>query len=326
MGVDTLPKYGKITRFTCLFFPSPSMTKIMTKMSQAMEKADVLIEAMKWIRQHRGKITVIKIGGSLMEDTSAMTHLLLDTVFMESVGMHPVIVHGGGKAISDAMQTSGIEPRFVQGRRYTDSASLDIVKRVLGKEISEQLVQRINMFEGQAKSLSVCADSNVLFGKKLTLADEFGVEIDMGWVGTITRVDTAPIRKLCKQGIVPIIPSVALMDDGSGQALNVNADTAATAVAKELNAEKLVYVSEVNGLRTDPDDPDSMIDSITAQQAREMLASDNIVGGMIPKIQACLETLERGVNKIHIINGRLRHALLLEIFTSMGIGTEITSP
>ena len=291
-----------------------------------MEKADVLIEAMRWIRQHRCKITVIKIGGSLMEDQAAMTHLLLDVVFMESVGMQPVIVHGGGKAISEAMQNAGIEPRFVQGRRYTDSASLDIVKRVLGKETSEQLVRQINEYEGQAKSLSVCADSNVLFGKKLALTDEFGAEVDMGWVGTITRVDTAPIRKLCEQGIVPVIPSVALMDDDSGQALNVNADTAATAVARELYAQKLVYVSEVNGLRTDPNNPDSMIDSLTAQQAREMLESENIVGGMIPKIQACLETLERGVHKIHIINGRLRHALLLEIFTSMGIGTEITSP
>jgi acetylglutamate kinase len=291
---------------------------------KAMEKADVLIEAMKWIRQHRGKITVIKIGGSLMEDEAAMTHLLLDTVFMESVGMKPVIVHGGGKAISDAMQAAGIEPRFVQGRRYTDSASLDIVKRVLGKEISEQLVQQIDLFEGQAKPLGVCFNSNVLFGEKLALTDETGKEVDMGWVGTITRVNTVPIRKLCERGIIPVIPSVALMDDGSEQALNVNADTAATAVAKELSAEKLIYVSEVNGLRTDPDDPKSMIDSITAEQARQMLASGSIVGGMIPKIQACLETLERGVQKIHIINGRLRHALLLEIFTSMGVGTEIT--
>jgi acetylglutamate kinase len=296
----------------------------MMQMNQAIEKADVLIEAMKWIRPHRGKITVIKIGGSLLEDEAAMTHLLLDAVFMESVGMRPVIVHGGGKAISDAMHHAGIEPRFIQGRRYTDSASLDIVKRVLGKEISEQLVQKINLFEGQAKPLSMCFNSNVLFGTKLTLTDEFGGEVDMGWVGTVTRVDTAPILKLCEQTIIPIIPSIALMDDGSAQALNVNADTAATAVAKELQAEKLVYVSDVNGVRTDPDDPNSMIDSITAEQARQMLASGAISGGMIPKIQACLETLERGVHKIHIINGRIRHALLLEIFTSMGVGTEIT--
>jgi acetylglutamate kinase len=294
------------------------------KMDQAIEKADVLIEAMRWIRPHRNKITVIKIGGSLIEDEAAMTHLLLDAVFMESVAMWPVIVHGGGKAISDEMHAAGIVPKFIQGRRYTDTDSLDIVKRVLGKEICEQLVQKIALFEGRAAPLGVCFNSNVLFGKKLALTDENGAEVDMGWVGTITRVDTNTIINLCKQSIIPVIPSVALMDDGSGQALNVNADTAATAVAKELRAEKLVYVSDVNGLRTDPDDPNSMIDSITADQARQMLASGDISGGMIPKIQACLETLERGVNKIHIINGRLRHALLLEIFTSMGIGTEIT--
>jgi acetylglutamate kinase len=245
---------------------------------------------------------------------------------MESVGMQPVVVHGGGKAISEAMKNAGIEPKFIQGRRYTDPESLEIVKQVLGKEINEHIVEDLQMFEGHAKSLSICSDSNVLFGEKLVITDEHGKEVDVGLGGTVTRVDTDAIRKLCEQGIIPVIPSIALMDDGSGQALNVNADTAATAVAKELCAEKLVYVSEVNGLRTDPNDPSSMIDSLTADQARQLLASGSIVGGMIPKIQACLETLERGVNKIHIINGRLRHALLLEIFTSMGVGTEITSP
>jgi acetylglutamate kinase len=294
-------------------------------MDKAMEKADVLIEAMKWIRQHRGKITVIKIGGSLMEDEVAMMHLLLDIVFMESVGMKPVLVHGGGAAISKAMSDTGLEPRFVQGRRYTDEASLEIVKRVLGQEINAHLVKQIENFEGQAKSLSLCFGTNVLYGKKLMLEDEHGTPVDMGLVGTVTRVDVELIQNFCNNWIVPVIPSVALMDDGSGQALNINADTAATAVAKELSAEKLVYVSEVNGVRTNPNDPNSMINSITAEKAREMLASGSIVGGMIPKIQACLETLERGVQKIHIINGRLRHSLLLEIFTSMGVGTEITS-
>jgi acetylglutamate kinase len=294
-------------------------------MDKAMEKADVLIEAMKWIRQHRGKISVIKIGGSLMEDESAMMHLLLDIVFMESVGMKPVLVHGGGAAISKAMSDAGLEPRFVQGRRYTDEASLEIVKRVLGKEINEHIVTKINTFEGQAQSLSVCFGTNILYGEKLLLKDETGSPIDMGLVGTVTRVDVEPIRHLCDHWIVPVIPSIALIDDNSGQALNINADTAATAIAKELQAEKLVYVSEVNGVRTNPNDPNSMIDSITAEKAREMLASGAIVGGMIPKIQACLETLERGVQKIHIINGRLRHSLLLEIFTSMGVGTEITN-
>ena len=293
-------------------------------MNNAIQKADVLIEAMKWIREHRGKITVIKMGGSLMEDEVAMTHLLLDAVFMETVGMKPVIVHGGGSAISQAMAEAGLEPMFVQGRRYTDQASLEIVKRVLAEEINGRLVRQIRDLGGLAESLSVCFGSNVLYGEKLLLEDEKKMRIDMGFVGTITRVDTEPVRELCDRWIIPVIPSVALMDDGSDQGLNVNADTAATAVARELQAAKLVYVSEVNGLRTDPNDPNSMVDSLTAEKAREMLASGCIVGGMIPKIQACLETLERGVNKIHIINGRLRHALLLEIFTSMGVGTEIT--
>jgi acetylglutamate kinase len=291
---------------------------------KAMEKADVLIEAMKWIRRHRGTITVVKIGGSLMEDTAAMMHLLLDIVFMETVGMKPVLVHGGGAAISKAMNEAGIEPQFVQGRRYTDEASLEIVKRVLGKEICGGLAEQIRSFGGQAEPLSICFDSNVLYGQKLFLEDENKNQIDMGLVGTVIRTDTRRILDLCGSGIVPVIPSIALTDGGSIQPLNVNADTAATAVAKDLHAEKLVYVSEVNGVRTDPNDPDSMIDSITAEKAREMLVSGSITGGMIPKIQACLETLERGVQKIHIINGRLRHSLLLEIFTSLGVGTEIT--
>jgi acetylglutamate kinase len=294
-------------------------------MNAAMGKADVLIEAMKWIRQHRGKKTVIKIGGSLMEDETAMTHLLLDIVFMESVGMKPVLVHGGGAAISEAMTAAGIKPKFVQGRRYTDEPSLEIVKRVLGKEINRNLVERINNSGGQAKSLSFYLGTNVLFGEKLLLNDENNQTIDMGFVGKVTSVSVDMIEMMCNNCVIPVIPSIALMDDGTGQALNINADTAATAIANALHAEKLVYVSEVNGVRTDPNDPNSMIDSITAERAREMLASGCIVGGMIPKIQACLETLERGVNKIHIINGRLRHALLLEIFTSLGVGTEITS-
>jgi acetylglutamate kinase len=292
-------------------------------MNSAIEKADVLIEAMKWIRQHRGKKTVIKIGGSLMEDETAMTHLLLDIVFMESVGMKPVLIHGGGAAINVAMTAAGIKPRFVQGRRFTDDESLEIVKRVLGKEINEYLANKINYFGGQAKPISFYHGTNVLFGEKLFLKDENNQIIDVGLVGKITNVNVDMIEMLCNNYIIPVIPSIAVMNDGSGQFLNVNADTAATAIACALQAEKLVYVSDVNGVRTNPSDPSSLIDSITAEKAREMLTSGCIVGGMIPKIEACLETLERGVNKIHIINGKLRHALLMEIFTSAGVGTEI---
>ena len=289
----------------------------------ATAKADVLIEAMKWIREHRGKTTVVKLGGSLMEDDIAIDHLMTDLVFMETVGMRPVVVHGGGAAISDAMKEAGVAPRFVQGRRFTDDVTLKIVREALAKRITGDLVERIKFFGGSAIALSDAFDSNVLYGRKAKLKDDQGEDVDLGWVGEVTRVDVDVIQRYTERGVIPVIPSYTLLDDGSRQGLNVNADVAATEVAKQLRANKLVFVSEVNGVRTDPNDPNSMIDSLTADEARKLLASGAIVGGMIPKIQSCLKTIERGVEKIHIINGRLRHAILLEIFNSQGIGTEI---
>ena len=291
----------------------------------ASEKADVLIEAMKWIREHRGKITVIKLGGSLMEDEVAMMHLSIDLVFMETVGMKPVVVHGGGAAISEAMTKAGIQPTFVQGRRYTDDATLGVVREVLARQISGSLVDQIQLYGGNAVALSEPFGSNVLYGKKATIKDDAGENVDLGWVGEVTRVDVKKIEEYCDQGIIPVIPSYTVLEGTENQGLNVNADVAATEVAKQLRAHKLVFVSEVNGVRTDPNDPNSMIDSLTADEARKLLASGAIVGGMIPKIQSCLKTIERGVEKIHIINGRLRHAILLEIFTSQGVGTEIVN-
>ena len=291
----------------------------------ASEKADVLIEAMKWIREHRGKITVIKLGGSLMEDEVAMMHLIIDLVFMETVGMKPVVVHGGGAAISEAMKKAGIQPTFVQGRRYTDEATLGVVRDVLARQISGSLVDQIQFYGGNAVALSEPFGSNVLYGKKATIKDDAGENVDLGWVGEVTRVDVKKIEEYCDQGIIPVIPSYTVLEGTENQGLNVNADVAATEVAKQLRAHKLVFVSEVNGVRTDPNDPNSMIDSLTADEARKLLASGAIVGGMIPKIQSCLKTIERGVEKIHIINGRLRHAILLEIFTSQGGGTEIVN-
>ncbi|MDO5748101.1 MAG: acetylglutamate kinase [Planctomycetia bacterium] len=291
----------------------------------ASEKADVLIEAMKWIREHRGKITVIKLGGSLMEDEVAMMHLIIDLVFMETVGMKPVVVHGGGSAISEAMKKAGIQPTFVQGRRYTDEATLGVVREVLARQISGGLVDQIKFYGGEAVALSEPFGSNVLYGKKAAIKDDAGENVNLGWVGEVTRVDVKKIEEYCDQGIIPVIPSYTVLEGSENQGLNVNADVAATEVAKQLRAHKLVFVSEVNGVRTDPNDPNSMIDSLTADEARKLLASGAIVGGMIPKIQSCLKTIERGVEKIHIINGRLRHAILLEIFTSQGVGTEIVN-
>ena len=289
-------------------------------MEEAILKADVLIEALQWIRQFRGKVTVIKLGGSVMEDDRAIIHLLLDVVFMETVGMRPVVIHGGGAAISRAMNEAGLEPRFVQGRRYTDAATLAIVERVLAGDINEYLARRIGELGGQAKPLNF-RTKNVLFGERILLPDNNGGAADLGYVGTVTGVDCATIQEMCQAGIVPVIPSMCITREG--QKLNVNADTAATAVAQALRAEKLVYLSDVNGVRRDKNDADSLIHSLTAAEANKLITNGSVDSGMIPKVQACLETLERGVNKIHIIDGRLRHSLLLEVYTSKGVGTQI---
>ncbi len=289
-------------------------------MEDAIEKAAVLIEALWWIRQFRGKITVIKLGGSVMEDPAVMTHLLVDVVFMETVGMRPVVVHGGGAAISRAMAEAGLQPRFVQGRRCTDDAALAIVERVLAYQVNEHLAQEIERLGGRATPLNF-RTTNVLFGERIQVDDGSGQPADLGHVGEVTRVDCRTIERLCGEGIVPVIPSMCISEEE--EKLNVNADTAATAVAQALRAEKLVFLSDVNGVRRRKDDADSLIHSLTAEEAQELIASGAIDAGMIPKVQACLETLEKGVRKVHVIDGRLRHSLLLEVYTSKGVGTEI---
>lgn len=291
-------------------------------LDRAIEKADVLIEALEWIRRFRDKYTVIKLGGSVLEETGALRHLLLDIVFMRTVGMRAVVVHGGGAAINRAMREAGLQPVFVQGRRYTDAATRDIVERVLAYETNEAIFQLIEELGGRAAPLNF-RTTNVLFGERLVLSDGDGQPIDLGYVGKVTRVDRTTIDNLCYAGIVPVIPSMCL--DGNKEKLNVNADTAAMAVAEALAAEKLVFLSDVNGVRRVKDDPATLINSLTADEARELLRSGAVDQGMIPKLEACLETLERGVRKVHIIDGRLRHSLLLEVYTSKGVGTEIVA-
>jgi acetylglutamate kinase len=287
---------------------------------EAISKADTLIEALGWIRRFRDKITVIKLGGSFMDDENALRHVLLDIVFMETVGMRPVVVHGGGKAINRAMDEAGIEPRFLQGRRVTDAATLAIVERVLACETNDRLASSIEMLGGRAMNLNF-RTTNVLYGEKLLLADDQGRPIDLGFVGTVTKVERSVIENLCYAGQVPVIPSMCI--DGGGQKYNVNADTAATAVAQSLGAEKLVFMSDVNGVRRNKDDPNSLINTLRASEARQLIASGAIEAGMIPKVEGCLATLDQGVRQIHIIDGRLRHSLLMEIYTTKGVGTQI---
>ena len=289
-------------------------------MQQAIEKADTLIEALGWIRSFRDKTTVIKLGGSLLDNQDALRHILIDIHFMETVGMRPVVVHGAGNRISGAMKEAGIEPNFVQGRRVTDAATLEIVEKVLAVETNEFLAAEFEKIGGRAMTLNF-EGSPVLTGKKLELAGDDGKPVDLGFVGEVTKVDRLVIDNLCYAGQVPFIPSMCA--DENGQKYNVNADSVATVVARQINADKLVFLSDVKGVLTDPDDPESLISSLTPEKARQLIDSGKIAGGMLPKVQACLETLESGVNKVHIVDGLVRHSLLLEIYTTSGIGTLI---
>jgi acetylglutamate kinase len=291
-----------------------------TAMDRAIRKAEVLIEALSYIRQFHQRIIVIKLGGSAMEELETFRATLQDVVFMATVGLRPVLVHGGGKPIDRAMAAAGLKPRKVQGRRYTDDETLAIVVRVLMEEINGGIEQLLRELGGRAVGPHRDA-VQYLFGEKLFLRGAEGVPIDLGRVGVVTRVDVDLIRDFCAAGVVPVIPSLARGADG--QWLNVNADTAAAAVAAQLGAEKLVLLTDTPGILQDRGNPDSLIRSLDAPTCDELIRRRVIDEGMIPKVEACLDSLRGGVKKTHIIDGRLRHSLLLEIYTDHGIGTEI---
>jgi acetylglutamate kinase len=287
---------------------------------EAIRKAGVLIEALGWIRRFRDRYVVIKLGGSTLEDADAVRSFLTDVIFMETVGMRPILVHGGGKSISQAMQEAGIEPRFVHGRRYTDAETLEIAARVLAGDICTSLVEEIERQGGRATPLSFLTQ-NCLTAERITLPDETGEPLDIGYVGQVTAIDESLIRSTCESESIPVIPSVAL--DATGHKLNVNADTAAAAVARLLKAEKLVFLSDVAGIFLDRDDPKSLQKHLDAKRCRELIASGTIESGMVPKVDAALDALAAGVRKVHVVDACVPHSLLLEIYSDQGIGTEI---
>jgi acetylglutamate kinase len=290
-------------------------------MDDAIRKADVLIEALAYIRTFHDRRTVIKLGGSVLDEADALRTMLQDVVFMAAVGMRPVLVHGGGKPIDRAMAASGLQPRKIQGRRYTDEATLEIVVRVLCHEINAEIISLIRQLGGRAVGLHG-GSMQALFGEKLLLPGEKGELIDLGRVGKVTRVDRGLIDDFCAGGVVPVLPCVAL--DDAGKWLNVNADTAAAAVAGSLNAEKLMFLSDTPGILADRANPASLLPCLDAMDCTRLIQQGVIDSGMIPKVEACLDALRAGVRKTHLIDGRLRHSLLLEIFTHKGVGTEIT--
>ena len=286
---------------------------------QPIDKARVLIEALPYLQAFRGKSLLIKMGGSAMEDPDLVARVMRDIVFLEVAGINPIIVHGGGKAISAAMHTAGLEAEFVGGFRVTTDAAIDIVARVLSEEINPALVGMIRDFGGKAVGIPGTA---VFLGEITQGTDVAGNRVDIGRVGAVVGCQLARIEAAQLAGMVPVISPLA-MEPATGRPLNINADLAAAALAKELRVAKLVYLSDVPGLLADPHDPLSLIQSVTRCEAESLIADGTISGGMIPKIRSAMHALNAGVRKVHFIDGRLPHSLLLEIFTDGGSGTEV---
>lgn len=286
---------------------------------QPIHKAKALIEALPYLQAFRGKTFLIKMGGSAMEDPDFVARVMRDIVFLEVAGINPIIVHGGGKAISSAMQTAGLEASFVGGLRVTTDAAIEIVERVLSEEINPGLVHMIRGFGGKAVGIPGNA---VFLAEKIHGADAAGARVDIGRVGNVVGCQLAQVDAAHQAGIVPVISPLAV-EVATGRPLNINADLAAAALAKELRVAKLVYLSDVPGLLADPSDPASLIQSVTCAEAEALIADGTISGGMIPKIRSAMDALNAGVSKVHFIDGRQDHSLLLEIFTDGGIGTEV---
>jgi acetylglutamate kinase len=287
---------------------------------EAIAKARALIEAMAYIRSFRGQIVVVKLGGSVLDEAGLQKKLLTDIAFMATVGMRPIIVHGGGKAITRAMNDAGLEPVWVQGLRYTDERTLTIAEHTLVHKINTPICETLTELGCEPMglhSLSSC----VLFAETMRLAGQDGRKLDLGLVGQVTKINAQLLKTLCADGTIPVIASVA--KDKAGGKLNVNADSAAGKVAAEVGAEKLVVVSDTHGIRTNLEDPDSWVSSLNETQIKEMIDAGVITDAMLPKVEACLTALEAGVKKAHIIDGRIEHSLLLEIYTDKGIGTQI---
>lgn len=274
-------------------------------------KASTLIEALPYMQSFRGCTFLIKVGGSAMEDAALVDRFLRDVVFLEAVGINPVIVHGGGKAISKAMNDAGLQARFVNGMRVTDEETIKIVEDTLARVINPEIVTKINAFGGKAVGVP---GTEVFAGEKM--------KGDLGWVGEVTDCKLGLIQAAVAGEFVPVVSPVA-RETTSGRTLNVNADLAACALATRLKATKLIFLSDVLGVMRDPKDESTLIPSLDPAGIEKLKAEGIISGGMIPKVDSSLASLRGGVGKVHLIDGRIPHALILEIFTDVGIGTEI---
>jgi acetylglutamate kinase len=291
--------------------------------TQPIRQADVLIEALPYIRKFSGKTVVVKYGGHAMTDNVLRQSFARDIVLLKYVGMHPIIVHGGGPQIGTVMQRMGLQPHFVDGLRVTDAETMDVVEMVLGGKLNKAIVAMLNLHGGQAVGLSG-KDANLITAAKKYLyrqtAPDSPLEaVDIGQVGEITTVNATIIRVLEANGFIPVISPTGVGEEG--ESYNINADTAAGDIAAALKAEKLLFLTDVMGIL---DRDGKLLQHLDAEAIASLRRESIIGGGMLPKVDACLKALEHGVVKTHIIDGRVPHAVLLELFTDRGIGTEIT--
>jgi len=293
----------------------------MSSSHAADARSESLIEALPYIQKFRGQVFVIKYGGAAMEDDQIVERFLRDVVFLEAVGINPVLVHGGGKAITARMRDAGQKAVFVNGLRATDAQAITIVEETLDREINPSIVENIIKYGGKARGFS---GRNIFEARRLGPQRlENGEAIDIGFVGEATKIHHQEIRAAINQEIVPVISPIGAGETGT--VLNINADIAAAALASALKASKLIYVSDVPGIMRNPAEKDSLIPSVSSDQIEQLIKQKVIEGGMIPKVQSAVDALKNGVGKIHMIGGQTHHCLLLEIFTDSGIGTEITA-
>lgn len=294
-------------------------TRIIPDLNQLVTQASVLVDALPYMQAYRDKTVLIKFGGSAMDDPELVRNAMRDVVVMEAMGLNPVVVHGGGKAISKAMANAGLEAHFVNGLRVTSKEAVRIVEQTLSNTINPGLVEMMRKTGGKAVGIP---GTEVFVGERICEHDPEGNPVDIGEVGRVIGCLLPRIEEALSLEITPVISPLA-KELGTHNPLNVNADLAAAALACELKPVKLVYISDVPGLLRDPQDPSTIIKSIDRKQAQQLIEEGIISGGMIPKVRSAIDALHAGVRKVHFIDGRLPHSLLLEIFTTDGIGTEI---